>query len=172
MDPPVAAAVKCSPATDAGGSGAVNDPMDIWFWRSTDGGASWEPPRRINDDPCHKKAWQWFGTMSIAPNGRLDVIWNDNRAYINDNPFDVKKSQLYYASSSDAGTTWSANLAISGCWINGCAHGVGEYYQMVSDDVGAHLAWAATFDGATRIYHMRINAFAQPLAAGACPSPP
>jgi hypothetical protein len=110
--------------------------------------------------------------MSIAPNGRLDVVWNDNRAYVNENPFDVKKSQLYYATSSDGGLTWSSNQPISGCWVNGCAHGVREYCQMISDDVGAHVAWAATFDGKTRIYHTRINAFTEAPPAPACPSAP
>ena len=33
----------------------------------------------VNDDPTGNGAWQWFGTMSVAPDGRIDAIWNDTR---------------------------------------------------------------------------------------------
>jgi hypothetical protein len=49
------------------------DPLDVNFIRSTNRGLSWSSPVRINDDPG-TSAWQWFGTMSVAPNGRIDVI--------------------------------------------------------------------------------------------------
>ena len=55
------------------------DPMDVNLAISTDGGATFASPVRVNTDPPHEAAWQWFGTMSIAPDGRLDVVWNDTR---------------------------------------------------------------------------------------------
>ncbi|MHC5114833.1 MAG: hypothetical protein ACYTGP_10450 [Planctomycetota bacterium] len=55
------------------------DPLDIMFARSTDGGATFEPPVRVNDDPG-TDGWQWLGTMSVAPNGRIDAVWLDTRA--------------------------------------------------------------------------------------------
>ena len=56
-----------------------SDPLDVYFARSTDGGNTWSPPVRVNDDARSEDGWQWFGTMSVAPNGRIDVIWNDTR---------------------------------------------------------------------------------------------
>lgn len=55
--------------------------MDVMFARSVNGGLTWNAPVRINDDST-QTAWQWFGTMSVAPNGRIDVVWLDTR----DNP--------------------------------------------------------------------------------------
>ena len=48
---------------------------DIMFVRSTDGGETWSDPIRVNDDPEGNGAWQWFGMMSVGPNGRIDESW-------------------------------------------------------------------------------------------------
>jgi hypothetical protein len=34
---------------------------------------------------------------------------------------------------------------------------IGDYYDMISDNVGAHLAWAATFNGEQDVYYTRIG---------------
>lgn len=71
------------------------DTTDVRFSRSTDGGQTWSPPVRINDDSTVSGAWQWFGTLSVAPNGRIDVIWNDTR----DDPLN-RLSRVYYESTT------------------------------------------------------------------------
>ena len=78
------------------------------FVRSTDGGLSFSTPVRINDDGLTNK-WHWFGTFSVAPNGRLDAVWNDSRNSVANNT----DSQLFYSYSTDAGVTWSPNVAVS-----------------------------------------------------------
>src|SRR5262249_27488030 len=64
---------------------------DVMFVRSTDGGLTFSAPLRINDDPTPQSKWHWFGTFSVAPNGRLDAVWYDNRNANNDD------SQLFYS---------------------------------------------------------------------------
>ena len=81
---------------------------DVMFVRSTDGGLSFSTPVRINDDGLTNK-WHWFGTFSVAPNGRLDAVWNDSRNSVANNT----DSQLFYSYSTDAGVTWSPNVAVS-----------------------------------------------------------
>jgi hypothetical protein len=131
------------------------DPMDVMFARSTNGGQTWSTPVRINDDAI-AGAWQWFATMSVAPNGRIDVVWNDTR-----NTGSFMSSQLHYASSTDGGQSWSANEALSPAfnshlgWPN--QNKMGDYYQMVSDRTGANLAWAATFNGEQDVWFLRIG---------------
>ena len=73
------------------------DPLDVHFVRSTDGGLTWSAPVRVNDDPVNSE-WQWFGTMSVAPNGRIDVVFNDTR-----NSGEENLSELRYTSSTDGG---------------------------------------------------------------------
>lgn len=144
-----------------------SDPLDVKFSRSTDGGATWSAPLRVNDDIGN--AWQWFGTMSTSPSGRIDAIWLDTR----DNP-GTYLSSLYYAYSTDGGLTWSANERLSTAfnphvgWPN--QQKMGDYFHMVSDDTGFSLAWAATFNGEQDVYYARMALSI--TAAGETPPPP
>ena len=52
---------------------------NVMFARSTDGGLTFSPPHRVNDDPVNANKWHFFGTLSVAPNGRIDVVWYDTR---------------------------------------------------------------------------------------------
>lgn len=132
-----------------------DDPVDVMFARSTDGGQTWSDPVRINDDDINVPNWQWFGTMSVAPNGRIDVVWLDTR----DNPGTLLSS-LYYSYSDDGGESWSPNQRLSEAfdpqvgWPN--QNKMGDYYHMFSDNEGAHLAWSATFNNEEDVYYGHI----------------
>jgi hypothetical protein len=132
------------------------DPLDIHFSRSTDGGQTWSTVIRVNDDSPTNGAWQWFGTMSVAPNGRIDVIWNDTRDAAVSNT-----CRLYYTSSTNGGVTWAPSQPVSPQWNSHLGwpnqNKIGDYYDMVSDEVGAHVAWAATFNGEQDVYYLRIG---------------
>src|SRR4030095_824839 len=52
---------------------------DVMFVRSTHSGPSLSGAERINDDPINPNKWHWFGTLSVAPNGRIDSVWFDTR---------------------------------------------------------------------------------------------
>jgi len=132
-----------------------SDPADVRFSRSTDGGNSWSASIRINTD-TGTNAYQWFGTMSVAPNGRIDVIWLDSR----EDPGGYD-SALYYSFSTDGGITWSANEKLSDSFDPHVGWPVqqkmGDYFEMISDDEGAHLAWAGTFNGEQDVYYSYIT---------------
>lgn len=132
------------------------DPLDVQLCRSTDGGASFSPFVRVNDDPSDPDSWQWFGTMSIAPNGRLDVVWNDTRE-----SRVAELSRLYGSSSSDGGQTWTPSVALSDQWNSVIGwpqqNKIGDYYHMLSDNVGASLAYATTLNGEQDVYFRRIG---------------
>jgi len=137
-----------------------SDPLDVYFIRSTDRGETWSSPMRINDD-AGNSAWQWFGTMSVAPNGRIDVVWLDTR----DNP-GTYLSSLYYSYSEDYGITWSQNEQLSDAfdpylgWPN--QNKMGDYFDMVSDNEGASLAWCGTLNSEEDVYYTRI--YLEPVA--------
>ncbi|WP_342750438.1 T9SS type A sorting domain-containing protein [Aureitalea marina] len=131
------------------------DPSDVMFARSSDGGASFSPPVRVNTDPG-TEAYQWFGTMSVAPNGRIDAVWLDTRDA--DNQID---SVLYYSYSEDGGLSWETEEAISPSFDPSIGYPqqnkMGDYFDMVSDDEAAHLAWVNTINGGQDVYYSRIS---------------
>jgi hypothetical protein len=132
------------------------DPCDVRVSRSTNGGVTWSTSVKVNDDPAASGSWQWFGSISVAPNGRIDVTWNDTRSSGVPN-----QSALYYSFSTDGGVTWSANEQLSAVWNSHVGfpnqNKIGDYYEQVSDDVGVNLAWAATLNGEEDIYYTRIG---------------
>lgn len=95
---------------------------DIYYVRSTDGGESFSEPMRLNDDDPEALALQANPNLSVAPDGRVDVVWwdfrNDPGTFVND---------VYYAYSRDNGASWSDNVRVSqqsidrklGVWSNG-----------------------------------------------------
>ena len=128
---------------------------DVMFVRSTNGGRTFSAPRRINDDPVNHTKWHWFGALSVAPNGRLDVIWLDTR-----NAADNTNSQLFYSYSMDGGNTWAANVAVSNSFNPFLGYPnqnkMGDYMSIVSDNAGANVAYCATFNGEQDIYYVRV----------------
>jgi hypothetical protein len=129
---------------------------DVMFARSTNGGQSFSAPRRINDDPVNHAKWHWFGTLSVAPDGRIDVVWFDTRNGANNT-----NSQLFYSYSFDGGNSWSPNIAISNSFNPFLGYPnqdkLGDYITVVSDNGGANVAYAATFNGEEDIYYVRIS---------------
>jgi hypothetical protein len=143
-------------ATAAGMFSGSTHNTDLAFFRSTDGGATWSNPIRVNDDPLAGNAWRWMSAMAVSPNGRIDITWNDTR-----NSGQSNISELYYAFSTDGGNTWSTNTPLGPPWNSHVGwpnqNKIGDYTDMVSDKVGAFLAYPATYNGEQDVYCIRIN---------------
>jgi len=146
---------------------------DVMFVRSTDGGLTFSAPHKVNDDPVNPNKWHWFGTFSVAPNGRLDAVWYDTRNAANNTD-----SQLFYSYSTDAGVTWAPNVAVSNSFIPSQGYPnqskIGDYITIVSDATGGNVAYSATFNfNPSRgqheedIYYVRVF----PGGQGATPTP-
>ena len=72
---------------------------DIWLIKSTDGGNTWSPPKRVNDDPPGKQ--QFFTWMSVDPiTGYLYFVFYDRRNHSDD------ATDVYMAVSKDGGETF------------------------------------------------------------------
>jgi BNR/Asp-box repeat len=145
---------------------------DVMFVRSTDGGLTFSAPHRINDDGLTNK-WHWFGTFSVAPNGRLDAVWYDSRNSVANNT----DSQLFYSWSTDAGVTWAPNVAVSNAFNPSEGYPnqnkIGDYITIVSDNTGGNVAYSATFNfNPSRgqheedIYYVRVSP-----SGGSTPTP-
>lgn len=128
---------------------------DVMFVRSTDGGQTFSAPVRVNDDPVNHNKWHWFGTLAVAPNGRIDSLWLDSRNAVNNTD-----SQLFYSYSVDGGMTWAANVAVSNPFNPFLGYPnqnkLGDYLTVVSDNTGGNVAYAATFNGEQDVYYVRV----------------
>ena len=129
------------------------DPLDIVFSRSVDGGLTWSSPIRVNNDEPADDAYNWFGTMSVAPDGRIDVIWNQQ------DPATLL-SAMHYSTSFDAGLTWTVSVQVTDAFDPLIGHPnqnkIGDYYDMRSSNDAVHVAYSATFNGEQDVYYLRI----------------
>ena len=143
---------------DANGN---NDPnasvadLDIFFSSSADG-KTWTAPVRVNDDPKNTGRDQNLPVMSITASGRLDMVWYDDR----NDPFPPagagnvgNRNDLYYASSTDGGATWSKNISINDATLNRTIGTWNNQYfiqvppAVVSADTYAVAVWSDTRNG-------------------------
>ncbi len=121
------------------------DPFSVMFSRSTDGGATWSTPTQVHNEPSPYVSLQWFGTMSVAPTGRIDIVYFDTRFSST-----MTISALFYVQSTDGGASWSAPRMVSPTFNS--LHGwplqnkMGDYIHMVSDADSAMLAYTGTFN--------------------------
>ena len=99
----------------------------VYFQRSLNNGTSWSAPKLINDNTIHPGT-QIIQTrhpsVSVAPNGRVDIVWEDRRHWyqgpgertcLHTHLFcdDARLGDTYYSFSTDSGATFSANRRIS-----------------------------------------------------------
>ena len=138
----------------------AREDRNIWFMASSDGGATFSKRVRLNDDlePNRKPGYnQVFPNISVAPNGRIDVVWFDFRTdglynsegtgrsdFLNETCWDV-----FYTYSTDGGRTWAEhNLRVSdrsmnkdeGIQVNP-AYGPMGPMGVASTDAAAYVAW-------------------------------
>jgi hypothetical protein len=93
------------------------------------------------------------------------VVWYDSRNAANNTA-----SQLFYSFSTDAGNTWSPNVALSSSFNPFVGYPnqqkIGDYITVVSDNTSANIAYAATFNGEEDIYYVRPSAALAPATLG------
>ena len=102
----------------------IHPDVDVMFTRSTNGGASWSAPKRVNDDPPGTGATargpaQRHPRVSVAPDGRVDVVWQDRRhgyrspTHSHLGNGEARMGDTYFAYSIDGGQTFSKNRRVS-----------------------------------------------------------
>jgi hypothetical protein len=86
-----------------------NGDADIFLIYSDDGGDTWGPRNRVNDDPVGNGAEQFFTWCDVDPvTGIIYVVFYDRRGY----PPGSASTDVYLAVSEDGGDTFQ-NLKIS-----------------------------------------------------------
>jgi uncharacterized repeat protein (TIGR01451 family) len=74
---------------------------DIYFASSMDNGATWSASVPVNEDTG--STHHWYPSLAVDVGGTLYLAWQDSR----NGDYDI-----YFARSTDGGTTWSANVRV------------------------------------------------------------
>lgn len=98
--------------------GQSSDNGDIYYVRSTDGGATWSTPLLLNTDtPGIQYHTQWMPNLSVNPSGKVTASWYDRRSVAtacNSATDPGCNYERYGRQSADNGVTWGASdFAIS-----------------------------------------------------------
>jgi hypothetical protein len=93
-------------------SASSSGSASVVFQRSTDLGQTWSDPVVLNEDDPTQQWTNFYPQLGVAPNGRLDIVWETNRDQ-HDYHF-----QAMYTYSTDGGLTWAHNVQVSDQPIN------------------------------------------------------
>jgi len=96
---------------------------EIYYKRSTDGGATWSAVKRLT----RTSGDSIFPAIAIDGNGTIHVVWED------DTP---DNTEIYYKRSSDGGTTWSAAQRLT--WTSGYSY---DAAIAIDSSNAIHMIW-------------------------------
>ncbi len=154
--------------------------LEAVVYRSSDRGQTWSPAQQLNDDACASGNAHRDPRLSVAPNGRVDAGFYDNRLDPGHHLFDFE-----YTNSTDDGLTFGPNTRVSETSFDGMllftpiASGfqTRDYDTVTglgSTDTGAIAAWGDTRNApanSTDVWSSRISFVAAPPPPGAAPGP-
>jgi hypothetical protein len=118
------------------------DQSDILFVKSSDGGATWSAPAKVNQDATAND--QFMTWVTTDEEGGVDVAFYDRGYDANNTLLD-----LTVARSVDDGATWRQVRVTTQSWAvpEGCYHQqgfpfIGDYMGLVASDGALHPFWA------------------------------
>jgi PASTA domain len=92
---------SCTPAAQA----------DVFLSRSTDGGATWSSPLRVNDDGTSNPRDQFFPAITVDDQGVVRAMWGDDRLdTVNPGGHNY---DIFAAASTDHGASFGANVRVT-----------------------------------------------------------
>ncbi len=129
---------------------------NVLFTRSLDEGSTWSSALRVNDSPTGQ---HFFSSVAVSP-GVVSVVWYDSRFGQLANGT-ITGLNLFYAQSTDAGASFSANLKVTSVSFNpnlveradfgDTAPFMGDYIQVAASPGVAHPIWADNRDACSNI---------------------
>ena len=123
---------------------------DVWLWASADRGRTFGPPTRVNDNRRRDGTTQYLPAVSVAPGGRVDVVYYDRRS----DPDDVRNDATFQF-SGDHGASFEPAVRLSERSFDsrigfGSERGMAELgsrLALLSGDGGALAVWTDTRAG-------------------------
>lgn len=138
---------------------------DVYMIKSTDGGATWSSPMKVNQDAAGAGKKHYFPWITCDPvNGNVSVVYYDDRNV------GSTQCEVYTSNSSDGGQTWwdlkVSDVSFTPAPIAGLADGyMGDYLANHARDGWVYPAWADNRLGF-------VMTFVSPFVTGPPPNQP
>jgi len=132
-----AIAVDSSDRIHVAWSDATPGNTEIYYRKSTDGGAAWSTSKRLS----------WTAEASAQPaiavdaSGRIHVAWSDAT---------TGDSEIYYKKSSDGGATWITSKSLT--WNTGDSLSPALAVDILGN---LHLVWSDKTPGSSEVYYRK-----------------
>lgn len=123
--------------------GALPDEADVFFTSSANGGVTWSPPVRVNQDVSPFDQFEPW--IAVKPNGWIDIAWYDRRLDPFDTAWDVAITR-----SIDGGMTFAPEVFLCGLGTAPTPHmpwgeyWMGEYLGLGVDQTHAYVAFTSS----------------------------
>lgn len=115
-----------------------NGDIDVFCARSNDGGKTWGAPIRVNNDPVHDGADQFFQWLTVDPvSGAVSVVFYDRR----DDPSN-NKTLVTLARSTDGGRSFQNYAWTVKPFVAAETDFMGDYSGIASYGNRVYGAWA------------------------------
>lgn len=126
---------------------------DVWLWSLARGSSAWSKPVRVNDTRRRDGTAQYLPKLSVAPDGRLDVMYYDRRA---DRTNVLNEVSLQ--SSFDEGKTFLPRVRLSdrafssriGFGLERGLPDIGSRLGLISTNSRSYGVWTDTRGGSVR----------------------
>jgi Neuraminidase (sialidase) len=120
----------------------------IFVVRSTDAGATWSAPVRVDESLPDDVVDHLAPSISVSSTGRVDVVWFDYRnASPKHGSHDALPGDVYYSYSTNGGVIWATSIRLSTSTATALAGGGNDFLTVTSSASKAYAVYSQDTDG-------------------------
>ena len=127
-----------------------NGKLNIFFSRSTNSGASFEPRVKIPQAPNPDTSYHFQPWIECDRYGTIHLIWYDTRGYAATKSGGRKGT--YYTYSTNRGTTWAPEERVSDT-TDAFSGFIGHYQSFTTDSLRIYATWTDRRNGTNHVYY-------------------
>lgn len=130
--------------------GVTGGKLNVFFSRSTNGGASYEPRIKIPAQPSPDTSFHFQPWIECDRYGTIHLIWYDTRGFTATSSGGRKGT--YYTYSTNRGVTWAAEERVSDT-TDQFSGFIGHYQSFTTDSLRIYSTWTDRRNNTTHVYY-------------------